>query len=184
MDFDVQQKLMPHLNSGERLLWTGRPKTGIAFTSGDIFAVPFSIFWFGFACFWMWGAYTSGAPLPFVLFGTPFVLIGLYLLVGRFFYDAWKRNRTWYGLTEERVMIVAASKVESVSLRTLQGVSVSTKSDRSGTITLGPSGGMNAWMAAASWPGARGAISPSLRMIPGAQDVYNQIMRAQQELRR
>jgi hypothetical protein len=28
------------------------------------------------------------------LFGNPFVLVGLYITVGRFFFDAWRRGRT------------------------------------------------------------------------------------------
>ena len=186
MDFDSQQKLMPHLTSGERILWADKPKPGLALQGGDIFAIPFSIFWTGFACFWMWGAYQSGAPIFFMLFGLPFVAIGMYMLVGRFFFDAYQRARTVYGLTEERIMIVTGSSgqsVKSLNLRTLPDISISTKADGSGTISLGSVGGVSSRMALTSMPGAKSKLPPMLERIENARDVYNQILRAQQDLR-
>lgn len=186
MDFDVQQKLMPHLNSGERLLWSGRPRTGIAFQSGDTFAIPFSAVWFGLSLFALWGGLTSDGPRAPLLFLVPFVLFGAYIFAGRFFHDSWKRSHTYYGLTPERVIIVSgmsARTIQSVSLRTLQDISVKTKEDGSGTIILGPKPSYGSWVAETSWPGGQWKASPRLRMVPDAQNVYSQIMRAQQEIR-
>ena len=89
---NLQNELRQHLNQGESLLWTGTPKKGILFNSGDLFLIPFSIFWCGFAIFWMYGASEGGGI--FALFGIPFVVIGLYLLFGRFFLEAAQRANT------------------------------------------------------------------------------------------
>ncbi len=56
----------------------------------------------------MGGAYFTGAPIIFCLFGIPSVLIGLFLLFGRFFTDAHIRGRTCYGITNERISSSAA----------------------------------------------------------------------------
>lgn len=62
-------ELRQHLDSGENLLWTGQPKTGIVFRNADIFLIPFSLLWCGFAIFWFITALTSGAPFFFAMFG-------------------------------------------------------------------------------------------------------------------
>ena len=77
MDYDTSQKIRAQLASGESLLWSGRPRQGVIFRGSDIFVIPFSLLWCGFAIFWLMSAYNSGAPPFFVLFGVPFVLVGL-----------------------------------------------------------------------------------------------------------
>jgi hypothetical protein len=41
-----------------------------------------------------------------VIWGTPFVLIGQYLIWGRFVYSGWVKRRTLYALTNRRALIV------------------------------------------------------------------------------
>ena len=115
----LAQELRAEIDPQERLIWTGAPQPGLRFERGDLFAVPFSFLWGGFAIYWMVGVVTSGAPTFFVLFGIPFVAIGVYLIVGRFFTDSLRRARTRYALTNERALILSRFMG-----RTLQSVSV------------------------------------------------------------
>jgi hypothetical protein len=65
---------------------------------------------------------THEAPGIFALWGIPLVLVGLYLIVGRFFVDALQRARTYCALTNERAIIVSGllgQKVKSLPLRTV-----------------------------------------------------------------
>jgi hypothetical protein len=41
-----------------------------------------------------------------MIWGIPFVLIGQYLIWGRFIYDAWLKRRTYYAVTNRRVIVV------------------------------------------------------------------------------
>ena len=49
----------------------------------------------------------------------PFVLVGLYMIFGRFFIDAAQRNRTWYGITNRRLIIAKSLFNRSISRATL-----------------------------------------------------------------
>ena len=110
------------LSRGERVLWRGAPATGIQFYSGDPLVIPFSLMWCAGAFFWEFSVLTKvpndhPGKWLFVLWGVPFVLVGLYITVGRFFDDAWRRRNTEYAVTNERAhpqrAIVAVANLTS-----------------------------------------------------------------------
>ena len=177
----AEAEIRRELTGQERIIWTGRPRQGIVMRPSDGIMIPFSLLWGGFAIFWETGAIRSGAPFFFMLWGIPFVLVGLYMIFGRFFVDSKQRERTFYGLTDQRVIIVSGltgRKVKSLNLRTLSDVSLNEKSDRTGTITFGPTNPMASWWGGTAWPGApQGA--PSFEMIPDAKRIYEQLREAQ-----
>ncbi len=136
-DFHLQSGLQQELLSGEKLLWAGKPLPGIRLKSSDTFLIPFSIFWFGFAIFWTYGA-SQGSPL-FGLFGIPFLLVGFYMAIGRFFVDRYRRANTVYGITNNRVIIKTSmfkTTVQTFSISTLFTMSIEEKADGTGTIKL------------------------------------------------
>src|SRR4051812_28305000 len=90
---------------GERIIWSGQPQQGLLLTARDIFLIPFSLMWCGFAIFWTvmaTGASKSDANPAggfFILWGLMFVTIGLYFVFGRFIVDAWVRRGLHYAVT-------------------------------------------------------------------------------------
>ena len=169
------------LNSGERLIWSGRPRQGIRLRPADAFVIPFSILWCGFAIFWEAGVITKGAPFFFRLWGIPFVLIGLYFVFGRFFVDARMRQRTFYGVTNDRIIIITglfSRQTKSLQLRTLSDISLSERADGSGIVTFGPQHPM-AQRLPSGWPGASQYAAPSFDLIDQAKEVYNLIRQTQ-----
>ncbi len=177
-------KLRAQLGLDEHLLWSGQPAQGIRFHPRDLVMVPFSLAWGGFAIFWEWSVARTNAHWLFMLWGVPFVLIGLYLIVGRFFWDAWERSRTYYGLTNRRVMIVTAgrrTKVQSLELVTLGETVLSTSSDGSGSIQFGSMPWAHGWWSGSGWPGTQGP--PSFETIPDAKRVHEMVRQAQAEAR-
>ena len=90
----------------EKILWQGQPAPGIHLTPMiDALFIPFSIFWGAHALIWNGAVWAKGAPWFFRLFGLPFLCAVLYITVGRFFYRAWLNQRTWYAVTNARVLI-------------------------------------------------------------------------------
>ncbi len=128
------------LLSGERILWTGRPGQGVILSSQDIILIPFSLAWCGFAIFWTVSATGMHAPSFFTLWGLMFVAIGLYLVVGRFFFDAWVRGGIGYAITNRRVLILRSgpfSRFTALDLDRLPAVDLKEDARGRGTIRFG-----------------------------------------------
>jgi hypothetical protein len=185
LDPQAQLEIAGSLDPGESLLWTGRPARGVLLRPVDAFLIPFSVLWCGFAVFWETMA-VRGRVVPFALVGAPFVAIGLYVLIGRFFADARRRARTFYGLTDRRVILVSglfSRQVDSLPLRTLSGVSVHLRKDGSGSLSFGPPHPFGSWYAAMPWPGTAGYQTPGFERIPDAKRVHDQVLEAQRAAR-
>ena len=166
----IEEQLGPQ----EYLLWAGKPQGGLLLRAGDAFLIPFSLLWCGFVVFWETMVVTQGAPVFFCLWGIPFVLVGLYLVFGRFLVDRNQREHTFYGITNERVVIasgIVRRTVKSLNLRTLTDMSLTEWRDGRGTITFGQSSFFPWWFQGTAWPGCTSAIQPSSGS-PNAKDLY------------
>ena len=171
------------LRRDERLLWSGGPPQGMRLHAADAFLIPFSLLWGGFAIFWETTAVTHGAPLFFMVWGIPFVIVGLYLIVGRFWVDAWQRARTCYALSDQRIVIVSgifSRNTRSLNVRTLSDVALSKRKNGSGIISFGPASAMYASRGIAGWPGMGQYARPRFELDDNAEEVYEMILAAQQ----
>jgi hypothetical protein len=177
---ELPTEIRDAMSPGEQALWWGRPRQGLVLRGSDVFLIPFSVLWCGFAIFWEAGVVGSDrAPGFFVLWGIPFVLVGVYMVIGRFFVEAWQRSRTRYALTPERVLIVSgifARSVKSLPLDTLTDLTLIESRGRQGSITFGPQNPFASMFGgASSWPGSRQQQSPRFDLIDDAKGVYERI---------
>lgn len=160
----VREQLSP----GERLLWSGVPVQGLRLQGIDAVLIPFSLFVGASAILWEWLVISRGAPLFFVLLGAPVVLLGAHLVAGRFVWDAYRRRRTAYGVTDQRVVIVVSAwsaRVTTLPLRNITDMTLSEGGGR-GSIRFGSLPTSASWLAGAAWPGA-----PAIPMLDAIGDV-------------
>jgi hypothetical protein len=181
MSFEVEQALRAELSPGEDLLWSARPVQGVRFRTGDFLFVPFSLMAAVFAIFWEYVAVAQERPLFLAIWGLPFVLMGFYITVGRFFVDSAARSRTYYGLTDQRAIILHGffrRTVKSVALQGLQEMSLHERADHGGTITLGREPAVFATWAGAGWPNS-GKLPPTFELAEDARKVHDLIRATQ-----
>jgi hypothetical protein len=109
--------------------------------------------------------------------------MGLYIVLGRFFADAYQRANTYYGVTNQRVLIITrgiGGKVKSLNLRGLSDISFSGSSNGRGVIQFGTT----PWSVSnvfgnSGWPGLPSA--PRFELADEAKRVYELIRQAQQK---
>ncbi|CAL4869970.1 hypothetical protein MMA231_04268 (plasmid) [Asticcacaulis sp. MM231] len=158
----TEERWRRELNADEKLLWSGTPIQGLRFHQSDFLLVPFSLMWGGFAFFWEASVlYSSGVRVsvspPYItgtffsfmaLWGIPFCLVGLYVIFGRFFFDAAARANTVYAVTDRRIIIVARTSVRSLAFGTLPQLELKEGSNGRGSIIFGES----SFFMGAGWP--------------------------------
>ncbi|HTB93818.1 MAG TPA: hypothetical protein VK728_13375 [Candidatus Sulfotelmatobacter sp.] len=146
IDSRAATKLQPELFNGERIYWAAMPNPRIIFHSDDWSAIPFSLIWTGFFVFWEGQALgfwrdnpRPHAPSTFeILWGIPFLLIGQYMVWGRFFGDAWLKRRTYYAVTNRRVLILQEGWKRKFQFSFLESIpEISREGDDTGTLWLG-----------------------------------------------
>jgi len=177
IDPEASSKLQPELLAGESLLWAGRPNPNVIFSSGDWFQIPFSLFWVVFTAFWesaalgFWGNNVKGGPSVFMsLWGIPFVLIGQYLLWGRYVYDGWLKRRTYYGVTSKRILTVQEGWNRKASFNYIDVLpTIDKEGSETGTIWFGP----KLPVLAGRNPSARNMSRFSLGSTPAFVDIDN-----------
>jgi hypothetical protein len=95
-----------YLTKDETILWMGKPNPLSLFSTTDIFLIPFSLMWGGFAIFWESLALSGGKLDFFSLWGIPIVIMGQYFIWGRFVHEYLKRMNTYYALTDKRALVL------------------------------------------------------------------------------
>ena len=126
----------PYLTDQEQVLWTGMPEKGRLFTGQDFVLLPFGIVWLAFSLFWEVAALKSSAPLFSSLFGLPFIGIGVYLVFGVFIQRLRLRGRTFYAITNKKIMIKRGNRMAMYDAWDLPPMSIRIHKNGNGTIVF------------------------------------------------
>jgi hypothetical protein len=189
---NIIKKFDDLLQPTEKILWSGRPKTGIMLRPFDMFYIPLSLILGGSMIGFGWIAISEyfsmrNPNINYLIMGIFFFLSCLHLIFGRFFVDAKLRENTFYCLTTERAIIISgvfSRKVKTINLKNISEVFLSEKSDGSGMIHFGSSPNPNLYQdqfmrtSGGFLPGYHNNQS-AFELIPNARDVYQKIQNVQ-----
>jgi hypothetical protein len=93
------------LHPDERIYWRGRPDPSVIFSPQDLYLIPFSVLWSGFFVFSEYSGVRDGWSFN-AFFTIPFLLVGAYIVIGRFGVKVWIRHRSYYAVTNLRAVEV------------------------------------------------------------------------------
>ncbi|MCF6233181.1 MAG: aspartate carbamoyltransferase catalytic subunit [Rhodobacteraceae bacterium] len=93
------------LDANEKILWQGRPDGAVTLRPRNILMLIFGLFFAGFALFWMVMAFSAGGG--FWMFGLIHFSVGVGIVFSAVFWGAFKRQRSWYTLTDHRAIIAS-----------------------------------------------------------------------------
>jgi hypothetical protein len=145
LDQTVRLEAEKELGPGERLLWCSRPdplRASLSTLGIFIFGIP----WTAFAFFWTYGAMgfninnlSKMGPMAFFpLFGVPFILIGIGMLLSPLL-TYMENKKTVYMITDQRAAIIAQTSFGSRTVQSYRADDIGTteraeKADGSGDL--------------------------------------------------
>ena len=132
-DFEVCRAYM---TSDEYVLWKGKPQNFKRITPENYPHLAFGIFWLGFSLFWCFGASKAGGGVV-ALFGLPFVAIGVYLCIGSHIQIINQKKKTYYVITNQKIIRVRANRVDTIDGRNLPQINIKGFKDGTGNIYFG-----------------------------------------------
>ncbi len=144
--------------------------------------IPFSLMWGGFAIFWEATVILSDAPLMFKIWGIPFVLVGLYMIFGRFITDKYVMKHTYYAVTNMRVIRCICNKIDARSIDHIP-VEISYEKEDTGTISFDGSQFPKYYREMSTISKYSKNVFEFVS-IPDVQKVYSLILKAQKEMYR
>jgi hypothetical protein len=177
----LSKELLP----GENLLWAGRPKQGILLRASDRLTVPSALVWTGFVIFFLFKVLTSSEPSGSGILILLFIFLvgGFYVSVGRLLIESRLRASTYYGLTEQSVIVVqnprSRKKVNRVALGSVSDIDLEEYSDSLGTISFDAGEG-SSLLHPRDYPVTS---FECLDHIENPRSVFSKIMEAKQKLR-
>jgi hypothetical protein len=168
------------LEPGEALVWSGRPRQGLRLRPLDKFLIPFYSFTFlALVGMFLVAIFKFGGQTFVLVALIPFAFVGLYALFGRFIVDAKQRAKSFYGLTNRRVVIIGGlmtSTTKSLLLDSLKEISLQEAADGNGSVVFGIPNLFSNVVAAVPWPGTSRILIPAFDLIEHAKQVHEQVL--------
>ncbi len=162
-----------YLKEGEKILWTGQPQRGIKIRDADIILIPVSIILIGFAVILDYVLMNYDSPLAFKALGVMFALGGIYSGGIRFILDASHRRKTFYCITNKRVLVLSGSKktLKTLPVKNIDQLDKTEERDGSGFIIFGNTNPLWPWLLGKFY--MSGDSIPGLEMLPDVNTVFD-----------
>ena len=172
---DSEEEAKRHLKPGEALVWAGFPRQGLVLRPNDPLMMVAVLAFCAIGAFIEYALIAGGGSVVSTLWrDSSFLLLGLYVLVGRHLLDTIIRSRVAYALTDHRVLFFSgflSRSVRAFDVRTLSRVSLEDGKAGVGSVILGSE---SRWFSlrGVTWPGAQLLQAPTFELIPNAYQVY------------
>jgi hypothetical protein len=187
MDESIANQFEAELNPDEIIEWCGRPRHDFFFKYEDAYYIPLTLVYGSVLIFVGIKLIFGGRPYLLVCLGITAFLIGLFLIIGRYFYDIWERQNIFYALTNQRILIKYGrfnQNMKSLYLSAINEINIRTWKNGRGTILFGGS-------TALPWHQRRynteiidrNLYQPGFEMIEDAKVVYDLIKKNQREIK-
>ena len=186
------EKLQSELFPGEKLLWHGRPLQGMHFERSDIGGYVIGILLLGTVVVlsllifeflpvpdqWKEGASALEPKVACAFWSVALLPIALYCLGGGKWLDARFRSKLFYGVTNERILILREQRrnsqaLTSLRLRDVPHLSLIVNQDGTGSLIFAPR--------PVSAPNQSAAYGINFRLIPEVRKVYTLIRSIQRD---
>jgi hypothetical protein len=160
--------------------WEGRPAGGVLFRGSDLLMIPFSLAW-SIPVFLMFGSAAShgvtrsSSSLTFLPVAFVFITAAMYITVGRFAIDVWRRRSLRYVLTDRYAVIRGSfpwSQERRIDLTRVAEVTLRRGRGGRGTIEFGSNNVFGAWGRGLY---GFGPAVPAFESISGVDTVYAKI---------
>jgi hypothetical protein len=139
MSKEATEIINQSLQHKEILIWAGQPKKGLVFEAIDIFKTLFIVIFVAFVFFAV-RLLSDISILLAIPLSVIFFSAALILGIGRFFIDAELRKKTFYGVTDKRIIIISKmypKKIQSVYFNTKPKIEFLPNMDDTSTIDIG-----------------------------------------------
>jgi hypothetical protein len=94
---------------GETFIWANRPKRGLIYEPNP--NTFWNVVWTLFSLIWISCGFLTDVSWAIALLALPFVLMGIYGLIGHYLVDARRRGKLVYAITDRRLLVATPSKV-------------------------------------------------------------------------
>ena len=177
-NINLYEKFSPFLKTGETILWTGNPVTGILIRDADIILLPMSIILLGFSVILNYVMMHFESNFIFKFIGVTFAFLAIYMGGLRFLFDALKRKRTFYCITNKRVLVISGRKrkLKTLPLRNIERLDKTEEKDGSGFLIFGNTNPLWPWLLGGFY--MAGENVPGLETLPDVKEVFT-ILEAQ-----
>lgn len=130
-------RIAPYIASDEYVLWKGKPEKGNLITSVDILiTIIFFVLIIIVSLFDIFIFTYAGSNKLFAR-GIMVLLVCIYIAVGRFFHTGYLRKRTYYVITNKKVIRLRKNTIDTIDGKRIHNIRMTLYKNGCGTITLG-----------------------------------------------
>ncbi len=160
------------MKDGEIILWEGKPMSGFRFRDTDIILIPISIILLGFSVMLNYILIHFESDFIFKVIGIALAMLAIYTGGLRFFFNAQKRRRTFYCITNKRILMISGrkKKLQTLPLKNIDRLDKTEEKDGSGFIIFGSTNPLWPWLLGSFY--MTGDTIPGMQMIPDVKEVF------------